>query len=1182
LKKYFFLFLLIVTFQSASAQFVVLPDSNFLNYISQNIDSNAVVANKLDTTNINVISLKTLEIYYFNNLIQDLEGIRYFDSLEVLKINFLYFTQLPILPPLLKRLEAQANAFQSLPPLPNTLEYLDVSYNEITSINSLPPGLKVFYAGFNHLSNLPSLSDSLIVLHAQGNEINYISSFPDKLLEISLWDNRLDSLGELPDSLQSLNVSSNRLKRLPALPTSLTTLFISYNGLQEFPALPSNLQYMDCAQTISCLPVLPNSIVHLNFDGCLSNRPTSMVEYYPLCSAPVKFTEVADTAAGICNDTLQFNTGFISYLWNTGATTNYLANICRGTYTCTLTDTLGCYYFNEIDISDTVLSVQLIVNTELSCNQVGICGYVADLSVTGGTPPYRYKWSGANGEIDFSIIADSTQDLVHFCLSDVLTSELLKCVITDAAGRKDSVTKNVFDNLPPEPYYVDIVNPVCAGFATGYIYLEDDPLTPGGNIFIMETGLDAGQYIYTVPFGNGCEQGYTINLEYQFKECENMYSYDVVLPDSAVCNGVFGLIDNVDHGIYNLGNTDIAYDGMYLIDGTFINPTDLCIDTWYYFFVYDFNIGYFVQDSIYIQEPQYFNVYPGDANNDGTANNLDLLFIGVALNESGFSRTDNTITWDPKPVQNWMSSFADSTNMAYADCNGDGFVKASDVTAILLNYNQQHSRNTPHIFNALFPTLYIKLPDTVVAGSDINIPVVFGDSLLPVDSLLGVAFTMTFDSMLVDASSVIFVPDSSWFGKAGDDLIELEKIFPEGYAEVGYTRNDHVNRSGYGMIGHLHFKIQLVTDTTYLVVSTSDITYTNQEENYRIANGDIDSILIFPPDCFLQTSLNVTKSCDSFYGGTAEVAVTNATGSVNYLWSLPAGSTKPYAFDQGMAIQDSMPSALYQVVVVDSIGCRDSAQAYVSSEDGRYIYSEVQNPTCAQLCNGWIWLLSDTVNGPAFSTVWNTGKTNAINSGLCRGLYIATIQWGQSCYRSDTFQLKDPLPLSYSISVDSAACNVCNGTAELNVFGGRRPYFFDWQTMADSVIITNDSVATGLCYNEYYLFTVNDGCNTFLTDTIFFDNCDSITSDITSYNSINAISISPNPNNGNFVLSYGTNNDIDGLVQIFNAQGAVVYREVLNEKSNRYRLIIENNAPGLYICTVTQGGVIRRLPFIIK
>jgi hypothetical protein len=117
-----------------SAQYVLIPDSNFRNYIIQNIDSDAISADKLDTTNINIVSLKTLEIYFFNNLIENLEGIQYFDSLEILKINFLNLESLPQLPPMLKRLEAEANQFSSLPDLPQTLQFLDVAYNELDDL----------------------------------------------------------------------------------------------------------------------------------------------------------------------------------------------------------------------------------------------------------------------------------------------------------------------------------------------------------------------------------------------------------------------------------------------------------------------------------------------------------------------------------------------------------------------------------------------------------------------------------------------------------------------------------------------------------------------------------------------------------------------------------------------------------------------------------------------------------------------------------------------------------------------------------------------------------------------------------------------------------------------------------------------------------------------------------------
>lgn len=1180
MKKLLLFILFTVFCKWSSAQFITLPDTNFRNYIHDNIDSSAIVGNKLDTTNSSITSLRSLELYFFNNLVEDLTGIEYFDSLEILKVNYLNLMQLPTLPPRLVRLEAQANLFQSLPDLPESLQYLDVSYNDLHNLVSLPNQLTVLIAGFNHFHDLPQLSDSLLILRAQGNEINYLDGFPAQLREITLWNNRLDSIGVLPASLQSLNVSDNRLKRLPSIPDSVTTLFISYNNLQEFPVLPAGLQYLDCSKTVSCLPPLPVSLQHLYFDGCLSALPPDLEEYYPVCHAQAAFTEIADVTVGVCNDVLNVNSSFASYLWNTGDTTSTIDSVCRGIYSCLLTDSIGCIYNTIIDISDSSLTLEMVVNTQVSCNQVGMCGYVTDLMVKGGTPPYRYKWSGANGEIDFSVTADSTEDLIHFCLSDITSSEIVKCVVTDATGRKDSVTKVVMDNIPPQPFYVDIVNPVCAAFPTGYIYLEDDPIIPGGNIFIMETGLDAGNYIYTVPFGNSCQQTYSITLDYQFQNCENMYSYTITNPDSAMCNGSFALVDQVDHGIYNLANTEIAYDGMYLSDGSSIASNDLCLNTWYYFFVYDFNIGYFVQDSIYITEPEYSVVYPGDVNNDGVADKLDWLYLGIAMNESGNARVDNGTDWTPKSVQNWMQYFADSTNMAFADGNGSGVVHWVDSVAIINNYGFTHSR--PVIAQtSVLPVIYINVPDTIVAGSEFNIPVVVSDSLLPLDSVYGLAFRLAYDSSLIDPASIVFIPDSSFLGEVNNDVFQFSKSFPSGITEVAFTRGDHQNRSGYGNIGYLHAKFSLVQDTSYLYISTSDITYTSYEQNFRPADGFTDSTVILPAACQLQASFKVQHGCNSLYGASVEVMATNVIGSLSYSWSAPHGNVLPVSLDQGASIQDSLVTATYEVIVTDSSGCRDTVTALIRSDDGNSIYSVMQNPSCRQLCDGWIWVKADTIAGASFTTNWNNGPTNAIQSGLCKGLYMVTIHWGIGCARTDTFQLADPRPLTLDISVDSAACDSCNGMAEVAVVGGRKPYLFDWQSITDTSMTIQDSLATGLCFNQSYILTVTDGCGSAITDSVLFDNCDSITSGI-AYEEYNKPSfvIAPNPNNGRFqVITEGLSGTY--LLEVHNMSGAVVYSEGINNFTAG-KVDIGSINPGFYICTLTGSNEIRRVTFIVN
>lgn len=87
-------------------------------------------------------------------------------------------------------------------------------------------------------------------------------------------------------------------------------------------------------------------------------------------------------------------------------------------------------------------------------------------------------------------------------------------------------------------------------------------------------------------------------------------------------------------------------------------------------------------------------VYPGDANNDGTADYYDFLALGLAFGQSGIARPDNTITWIPKYADDWATSFTDAlnndTNHKYGDCNGDGTINFADTTAIVNNYGLTH------------------------------------------------------------------------------------------------------------------------------------------------------------------------------------------------------------------------------------------------------------------------------------------------------------------------------------------------------------------------------------------------------------------------------------------------------------------------------------------------------------
>ncbi len=69
-------------------------------------------------------------------------------------------------------------------------------------------------------------------------------------------------------------------------------------------------------------------------------------------------------------------------------------------------------------------------------------------------------------------------------------------------------------------------------------------------------------------------------------------------------------------------------------------------------------------------------VWPGDANNNGIANAVDALYIGVAYGTEGPERDDATTDWEAQPFELWGAAFPDGTNYGYADADGDGEIDA--------------------------------------------------------------------------------------------------------------------------------------------------------------------------------------------------------------------------------------------------------------------------------------------------------------------------------------------------------------------------------------------------------------------------------------------------------------------------------------------------------------------------
>jgi uncharacterized repeat protein (TIGR01451 family) len=302
----------------SKAQFVNIPDTNFVTYLQQNFPL-AMNGNLMDTSHVSILNAKS--VYCSGLAITNLEGIQYFKSLDSLDCSsnssfptyqFIYpilpdsldffncslnnLDSLYNLPSGLRTLWCFQNSLTSLPVLPNGLEMLICSRNYISSISSLPSSLKYLDFGSNTISISPTLPSSLCTLFCNNNNLNAlpilpanlkkincsknqitsVPALPNSLTEFLFYDNLIASLPTLPDSLKVLFGYNNLLTSLPVLNDSLETLICSINKLTSIPSLPPRLTTLYCdSNQITNLPSLPNSLAYLNCSSNnLSNLPT--------------------------------------------------------------------------------------------------------------------------------------------------------------------------------------------------------------------------------------------------------------------------------------------------------------------------------------------------------------------------------------------------------------------------------------------------------------------------------------------------------------------------------------------------------------------------------------------------------------------------------------------------------------------------------------------------------------------------------------------------------------------------------------------------------------------------------------------------------------------------------------------------------------------------------------------
>ncbi len=222
-----------------------------------------------------------------------------------------------------------------------------------------------------------------------------------------------------------------------------------------------------------------------------------------------------------------------NYNWNNGDTIPSLSNLSAGSYSVTITDSLGCSIADSFKIEEPdKLQILLVSYLDVLCH--GEANGELNVQGLGGTPPFQYSWS----------TGEQTQSLNN------LTAGTYNLTVTDSNGCS---TSGDFVISQPDSLYIkssEIVEATCGKTNAGVELIVEGG---SGNVSIEwsngQTGeklqnVPGGKYQVTITDGNGCTTEADFDLGDQSQE--KVFFANTFTPNRDGINDTYKLVGNSD------------------------------------------------------------------------------------------------------------------------------------------------------------------------------------------------------------------------------------------------------------------------------------------------------------------------------------------------------------------------------------------------------------------------------------------------------------------------------------------------------------------------------------------------------------------------------------------------------------------------------------------------------------
>jgi gliding motility-associated-like protein len=860
--------------------------------------------------------------------------------------------------------------------------------------------------------------------------------------------------------------------------------------------------------------------------GCISFETATIGE-------PTEITgvmTVVDGTCGLCDGqatiTPSGGTSPYTFDWTNTQTSGTATGLCPGVYSVMVTDANGCTAVFDANVGDVGgPSIGTLNITAVSCD--GLCDGGADITPTGGTPPYTYFWPHSS---------ETTSAVSSLCEGQYFVQ------VADSNGCMLVVVVDVPDVSPISDSIV--ITPATCGLCDGAVSVFNSGGAPpytyfwphNGSTNNSLSGMCEGFYTVEVTDNAGCLETFIVTIN-------GATAPAIVLTGTdASC---FGVCDGSITSSVVGGASPYAYQ--WLDDtGTPLVPAETnpdllnaCAGT-YTLEVTD-AAGCMAFATVTIDEPTGFNF---------SLPNIVDASCAVACNGSAtVLPTGGVLPY----VYNW-SPTTQTTQTATGLCSGIHIVSVTDA-------NGCSGGQTMIINDSLNMTAATSITDATCGLCDGIAAVTPSGGTGPYTYLWADGSTGSSNTGLCagvhpveitdvnGCSTIIDVTVGNVGGPTGENIVQTDvSCFGGNDGSVTVTPVGGTPPYTYNWIpaGQTTNSLSNMTAGTYslemmdangcirvvqVVINEPDEILANPaitNANCGVCNGAVvlqtsggvgpytyvwapapgsgqgtssvsglcagmytvtitdasgcSSVANIPVSSTNGADLAMTYTpvvCNGACDGTADVTATGGSGNYTYLWT-PGGQTTSNV--------TALCAGSYMVEVTDATtGCVSFASITVDEPDSTYFsFPNIVNATCGGTCDGEATVIMTGGMLP-YSYTWTSGGTTDNETALCAGTWQVTVTDASSCVDTLSITITEPPIIVITVDqvTDATCINTNDGSIDVTVTGGTPPYAYDWTSIPAGFTSTNEDINSLFPMNYVLAVTDSNGC--VMTDTIPVD-----------------------------------------------------------------------------------------------